>query len=196
MRHCRCFGVLMVLASLLLDVTHSAIASTPQFVSSKIIHNQAQTLTQLKKQTALPVIFPAIIPVVKKGQQLYASSSSYGINADYNKFWQINIDATPDCQGAKVCNIGYITAEKNGKLTRQYQTLPGNKVSAKQTVLLKNNNTGYYTPFHIQAGGVNPTLEWKVGNILYTLSWRVNAHSAQQKQILTEMAKSSGLIPY
>lgn len=177
-------------ASLFFGVMSSAIGSTQKFISSNTIHNQVQNLQQLKKQSVLPVIFPLRIPVSVKDQQYYASFTSYGINSDYDKFWQINVDATPNCHGVKVCNIGFVSAEKNGQLTHHYQTLPDNQVHLKERVQLKNNITGYYTPFHIQAGGVNPTLEWKIGEVLYTLSWKINAPPAQQKQILTKMASN------
>jgi hypothetical protein len=160
------------------------------FAEDAAILNQQAVINTLKNQSSLPVLFPAKIS--RPGaQKLYLSASSYGINPDYQKFWQLNIDATPTCQGTKVCNIGFISAEKNGQLDLYYSTLPENKNHLKQRVKLKNNITGYYTPFHIQAGGVNPTLEWQVNHVLYTLTWRIQAEPAQQKQTLVEMANSA-----
>ncbi len=165
----------------------------PSFVPSSQIINQRRVLNQLKSQTSLPVIFPTKIPSVTKGQLEYASYSSYGVSPNFEKFWQINIDATPTCRGIKTCNIGFISAERNGKLDSTYQTLPDNKFHQKEQIKLKNNITGYFTPFHIQASGVNPTLEWQINGVLYTLSWKINAEPSCQREILTVLADSAYL---
>lgn len=150
--------------------------------------NQQDTVTQLKAQTTLPVFVPVKIPNLTDQKHLYVSfSGNADKNPDYNQFWQINWDATPSCHGVRVCNIGFISAEKNGHLDKTYVTLPGNEKHLKEKIKLKNNVIAYYTPFHIQAGGVNPTVEWRVNNILYTLSWKISANAAQQKHLLIQM---------
>lgn len=163
---------------------------TTAFANPTLMVNQEKVIRTLKNQTLLPVIFPSKIPDVA-AQKLYMSANSYGVHPDYQKFWQLNADTTATCQGVKVCNVGFISAEANGQLDLSYTTLPDNKNHLKEQVKLQNNKLGYYTPFHIQASGVNPTLEWKEKNILYTLSWQIQADVAQQKQILIEMANSA-----
>ncbi len=159
-----------------------------KFVSASRLINRQKVFHELKRRSMLPVIFPTKIPVPESGEQpLYVSFNGYRAgNSDYSKFWQINIDATPTCGGVRICNVGFLSAQKHGIVIPDYQTLPGNKNYLKEKVLLPGNITGYYTPFHIQAGGVNPTLEWRVNNILYTLSWRIDAPASQQKQIFIE----------
>ncbi len=159
-----------------------------KFISASSLINRQKVFNELKRRSALPVIFPAKIPAQGCGDRpLYVSFNGYRAgNSDYSKSWQINVDATPTCQGVRVCNIGFLSAQRQGILAPDYQTLPGNKNHLKEKVALPRNITGYYTPFHIQAGGVNPTLEWRVNNILYTLSWRISAPPPRQKQILIE----------
>jgi hypothetical protein len=170
----------------------TALAASPdvQFISSAAIVNQPQVLRQLKSQTTAPVVFPAKIPAPEAGGSLYASVTHYAGQANYTSAWQINVDATPDCAGVRTCNIGYIAAEKNGKLSLSYETLPENKSHVKERVTLPHHITGYYTPFHVQASGVNPTVEWRENDILYILSWRIPGTPAQQKQILLHILSS------
>lgn len=147
-----------------------------------------KNIQELKSKTTIPVIFPTQIPDNK--EKTYASYSSYGINPDLNHFWQINADATPDCHGTRVCNIGFLRAEIEGQFDPKYRAMPGNKEYHKARVILKNNTIAYYTPFHSMASGINPIIEWRRGRILYTLSWRIEAGSNQQKKILINMANS------
>ncbi len=163
-----------------------------KFISASSLINRQKVFNELKRRSTLPVIFPAKIPAQGSHEPLYVSVNGYRIgNSDYDKSWQINIDATPACQGVRICNIGFLAAQRQGILTPDYQTLPDNKNHLKEKVALPENITGYYTPFHIQASGVNPTLEWKINNILYTLSWRISAPASVQKQMLIETARSA-----
>lgn len=152
--------------------------------------DQQTVIAQLKKQSALPILFPdKIPPAATHGPYLFADS--YGIHPNDSQFWQLSVGTTPDCHGVHFCTVGFISAEKNGTLHTDYHSLPGNKDHRKEPVELKNNITAYYTPFHIQASGVNPTLEWRIKDILYTLSWRIQGNPAKQKQVLIEMANST-----
>lgn len=179
-----------ILLIIIFSFIHSAIAKTLEFIPSNQIIHLDQVIHQLSQVSTIPVIFPTKIPADPNQSHYYASLSSYAAHPDYNRYWQINIDATAECQGVKICNIGYISAIRAGKLTKKYFTLPDNQSHAKTKIKLKNNITAYYTPFHIQAGGINPTIEWQVNDILYTLSWRVTGSASQQKQTLVELLQS------
>jgi hypothetical protein len=194
MKYYRYWLILFTTLFFLVEPLRSIAGVVPdqKFISASSLINRQKVFNELKRRSPLPVIFPTKIPAQKNNQPLYVSVSGYGIgNSDYAKFWQINVDTTPTCQGVRVCNIGFLAAQRQGKLTPDYQTLPGNRNHLKEKVVLPGNITGYYTPFHIEAGGVNPTLEWRVNNILYMLSWKIDAPASQQKQILLEIAHSA-----
>lgn len=163
---------------------------TNALAGQPVIVHQKEIVANLRQHSNLqPIIFPQKIPPAAV-TPLYMSMSGAGSQPDYNQFWQLNVDATPECHGVHVCNIGFISAEKNGKLAPNYYSLPDQK-HLKQTIQLQHHITGYYTPFHVQASGVNPTLEWKINHVLFTLSWQIQASPAQQKRILTTMANSA-----
>lgn len=159
------------------------------FILAAEIHQQANIVQNIKKQSDIPVLFPKKI-VVSDKKPLYASAASFTSHPDYQQYWQINVDFTPNCQGVKTCNLGFISAEKSGKISRSYQTLPENKIHFKESIYITKNIKAYYTPFHIEAGAVNPTIEWKINNVLYKISWRIDADPSRQQKILIAMAQS------
>ena len=162
----------------------------PVWANDGAIIHQQKIIDELKTLSSIPVIFPGKTP--PRTDNFYMSYASDAIHPDFNQYWRLNVDATPDCHGIHVCNIGFISAEKNAKINLHYHSLPDNKDHLKERVKLKNNINAYFTPFHIQASGVNPTLEWSVSHVLYTLSWRIpSADPAEQKKILVEMANSA-----
>lgn len=171
-----------------LGISQAVFAADTVFYSFNDIKNAQTQLTQLKKQTALPIILPTQIPAPHSGESFYISYSSYYNQPNFNQFWQINVDVTPDCQGARVCNIGLITAEKSGQISAYYQTLPDQKNHLKEKVSISCHISAYYTPFHIAAGAVNPTLEWRQNAVKYTITWRIEGSPAEQKQILLNIA--------
>lgn len=152
------------------------------------IINLSLTLQQLKQQTQMPVLFPEKIP--GSTTRMYASKSS-DPSGNYRRYWQINVDSTPDCKGTHYCNIGSLTAELGKKISLNYESLPDKNSHLKEPVKLKDDIIGYYTPFHVQASGIEPTLEWRQGNVTYTLQWYIPAEETQQKQILIDMVKKN-----
>ncbi|MBS0350919.1 MAG: hypothetical protein JSR33_07020, partial [Proteobacteria bacterium] len=125
------------------------------------IDNLKMALAKISVKSNIPVFFPSKYPFSKTNPKLlYAFGTALG-GANYQKAWQISVDATPDCHGTHVCNIGFLTAENKSNIEQSYISLPNNQKHLKEVINLKNGTTAYYTPFHIEAGGVNPTLEWK-----------------------------------
>lgn len=157
-----------------------------QWVTSNI-DNLKMTLAQISTRSNIPVLFPGKYPFSKENPKILYVSDTSNVDINANKAWQISIDATSDCHGTKVCNIGSLTAVRELNIDQYYVTLPNNQKHAKEKVFLKNGLTGYYTPFHIEAGGINPTLEWKENGIGYTLRWRIDAEPHCQKQALVDM---------
>jgi hypothetical protein len=170
--------------------TGAAFAADETFIASDKIANAKTQIHQLKALTFLPVIFPDRIPAPGQGQNFYLSYSSNAIKADYTQYWQLNVDVTPDCLGAHFCNVGYISAEKDGRISRSFETLPDKKEHLKELVYLPCHIAAYYTPFHIAASAVQPTLEWRKDNVKYTLSWTIAAPAEEQKTMLLKIVPS------
>ena len=163
------------------------------WVNNDQIKHFRLVINQLKQQTTIPILFPAKIPTSDPNQNLYASLSSLDSSTHYKEAWQINVDATEDCQGMKICNIGYISAEKNCHFEKTYSTMPDNKPHDKESVVLTDNLSAYYTPFHVGADSANPTLEWQQKGICYRISWRVYGDPSIQKEVLTKIGSSAVL---
>ena len=70
-----------------------------------------KAVEQAKKDTNVRVEFPAFIP--KTNKKYFASIDETSKQNGFS--YMINIDATPDCNGAKYCNIGRISARKNAQ---------------------------------------------------------------------------------
>ena len=82
--------------------------------------------------------------------------------------YTVYIDLSAKCHGAKYCNLGSLTAERNGKPQMYYDI---NKHLITETIPFGNRNA-YYTPAHAMADYWPALLQWQQNNILYTLSWQ------------------------
>lgn len=157
-----------------------------QWVTSDI-DNLKIALAKISTRSNIPVFFPSKYPVSNHNPKFLYASDTSNTGGEPIQTWQVSIDATPDCHGTKVCNIGSLTAERKLNIDRNYISLPDNQKHSKEMISLRKDKTGYYTPFHIEAGGVNPTLEWKEKGVWYTLRWRIDAEPACQKQAMIDM---------
>lgn len=162
--------------------------SIQMVAASDTIQGLDQAISDVKQQTPLSVVFPNYIPA--PGSNLYASYSSYSLNANYKLFWQISADATPDCKGKRVCNVGVVTAEKDRNADPTYDNLPDQKKLPKQRVTLKNGIAAYYTPTHTGASRIYSTIEWQKNGVLYTMRWKINAPEDVTKQVIIDMANA------
>ncbi|MBX3708131.1 MAG: hypothetical protein KIT56_10270 [Gammaproteobacteria bacterium] len=164
--------------------------SSSKFESAEqVIEKLSQSILEVKKQSKLVVLFPAQVPQ-EKNAKLFASYSSVYNKPDYNHYWLITVGTTPNCQ-TRDCFVGSMSAEKDGKLDMNYIQAPfspNTKPTAKQKVKLTQNIIGYYTPGHVEADWHEPTVEWKIKNVLYVLTWKIEGES---KQTLIEMADSA-----
>lgn len=156
--------------------------------ATDVIQGITQAISDTKSQTPLDVVFPNQIP--DPGATLYASYSSYSLNPDYKSFWQISADATPECKGKRICNIGVVTAEKGRSIETTYDNLPDEKKLPKQRVTLTSGITAYYTPTHTEANRIYSTIEWQKNGVLYTMRWKVNAPEDVTKQVIIDLANS------
>jgi hypothetical protein len=162
-------------------------ANTKNWVQSQNkIKNIATTISYIKSNSPIPVVFPARIPDHK--DPLFAIGST-DTQAD-SPYWQILITTDAKCI-TKSCIVGLVSATKNGKQDFTYIQAPlgsNNKPIMKQKVKLDHHLTGYYTPGHAEADWHHPTLEWEDAHVLYTLTWQVKDPA---KSILITMANSA-----
>lgn len=158
--------------------------------ASDVIQGLDQAIADVKSQTSLPVTFPSYVPALQNA--LYASYSSYSMNPNYQKFWQISADTTPECKGVRLCNVGVITAEKGRHIDPTYDNSPEQKKLPKEKVKLRNGITAYYTPTHLETTRIYPTIEWQSNGVLYTMRWKMLDKSEEAaKQTLIDMANST-----
>lgn len=121
---------------------------TPFTSTQGNIQNLNTVLEKVRKITQNNAInFPENIPASNASIKLYANLDKYN-----NTGYVINIDATPDCQGAKYCNIGNLVIQPNQ--------------------VKSNDKKIRYTKASVGADYWPTTLQWHDGQILYTLSWR------------------------
>jgi len=165
--------------------------NVPKMVSgTATIKGLAQVIDGASHASKMPVLFPTKIPAAKNPLHLYASFSSYISKPDFNQFWQINVGATPTCKGAHFCNVGYLSAQKDGKFEATFGgVIPNTNKQPKEPVTLKNGTVAYFTPGHAEGDFHPATLEWVMNNVLYTLTW--NAKEVNEKNVLTTMANSA-----
>jgi hypothetical protein len=169
--------------------TNTAIAEKVRMIPAKIaITGLAKTLSDVKQASPLAVMFPTQVPFSTKTPKLYSSQSSYFTDPDYKKYWIINVDASADCNGAHYCNVGTLSAEKDGKLETKYD-IALNKSLAKQEIKLNNGTTAYLTPGHAGADYQATTVEWQKNNVLYKLTWNIEAKD--EKAVIVDMVNSA-----
>jgi hypothetical protein len=173
--------------------SYAAQVSIEMVAASDAIQGLDQAIRDIKQQTPLNVVFPSNIPAPEN--DLYVSYSSYSMNPNYKLFWQISADATPNCKGMRVCNIGVVTAEKGRKVELTYDNLPDQKKLPKQRVTLQNGTAAYYTPTHTSASRIYSTIEWQKNGVLYTMRWKViNVSEDVIKQVIITMINSPSLL--
>lgn len=178
MKHLKIF---LIISSLLFCL--SAIAKPMQFVlANRFIQNLQATLNQAKSAN-LTIIFPSIIPKDPSHRVYFANLDAS--NTGPNKGYLINIDYTVDCKGAHYCTVGYLRAEE-GKSPEPLSDRDQKNITQKVT--LAGKIVGYYTPGHAMGDYFSPQLQWKVRNVLYTLTW---TDQLADKLALMAMANST-----
>ncbi|CAM4457991.1 MAG: hypothetical protein LEGION0398_MBIBDBAK_00838 [Legionellaceae bacterium] len=150
--------------------------------ADKIVLNLSKSLKALSEKTNIPIVFPTVLPMDDEVKQYYVNTDVAEKPIDYD--FMISISAIPDCNGAPVCNLGYLFAKKKGK-----PHWVKNSIAETHKVNLVNKVTGYFTPAYSGGGFFPPTLEWKDNDILYNLSWGIAPKQAELT--LIEMANSA-----
>lgn len=175
--------ILTLISVFLLPLLANAAVAAQMQNAEKFIADLTNTLTELNKTSAVPVLFPEKVIADKAHQQYFANSDSYV--AERKSGYQINVDYAADCHGAHYCNVGYIRGEKIAQPELQ-KNRQGKVITQKVT--LAQNITGYYTAGHAEGSYFPPTLQWQHNKVLYTLSWDDHFTS---KALLITMANSA-----
>ncbi|MDF3055004.1 MAG: hypothetical protein K0Q74_911 [Gammaproteobacteria bacterium] len=140
-------------------------------------------IRQMPNEGVAPIVFPRLLPRDTEHKKYYLSSEAL-IHGE-NRGYIINVGYTPDCNGARFCMVGYLSAEKGAKL-EMAQDMDGKVITVP--VKLANNVEGYYTPGHAMGSYFPPTLQWYEGDVLYILSWD---EKLADKNTLIMMANST-----
>jgi len=165
---------------LAISAVHAA-SSLTMMPSAKVIANLEQTVKEIKAKSQLPVLFPAEVPAPASGKKYYASGT---VRPDGGYY--ISIDATPECNGAKYCTVGSVMADL-GKRPQIYSAPGGHDIT--QVVRLYEGKKGFYTPAHAEADYWPTMVEWRVGNVLYDLSWKLQ--NKNEKKIILTLVNSA-----
>jgi hypothetical protein len=153
--------------------------------SNKAIVGLNDAMANLKQQTAIPVLFPDKIPVssqVNAQTKFFLSTIVFPNGNGYS----ISVDKTANCNGAKYCSIGTITAQK-GERPQIYSDMNGADLTVP--IVLYQGIKGYYTPDHTEADFWPTQIEFKKGLVLYRVSWVVMDMS-QEKYVISMLANS------
>ncbi len=156
-------------------------AKTTMQAVAKNVNNIDSTMADIKANSKVPVAFPAEVPVAKT--KLYASDTA----REY--FWAISVDSSAICKGTHYCNVGLMSADAKGQLEDSYMDMKTKKQTKKQSTMLADGVTAYFTPGHAEGDWHSPTLEWVENNALYTLTWAIKGTDAEE--ILKTMANSA-----
>ncbi|HEY9853960.1 MAG TPA: hypothetical protein V6D28_31110 [Leptolyngbyaceae cyanobacterium] len=115
----------------------------------------SQIITKLKNSTSVPIFIPSTLPF---SDRLYFNTQGAPNN------YTITFDYTADCQGATVCSIGSMEAEKSGRFITP---LEGTTRTFKN-IRLANEIKGV---FHNGCGAYcTATVEWQKEDVLYRVS--------------------------
>ncbi len=161
--------------------------NTPQvWVQSTEITGFQSAVTALTAQTKLPILFPLMFPAPESNIDYYANFDTTP------KGYDLYIDATPDCQGAKYCNIATLNAEGDAGPLPIYKNMQ--KKVMTSTVKLSNGQLANYTPGFAMADYWNPQIAWIQDKVSYTLSWQglksAKATEAALKWMLTHLVNN------
>jgi hypothetical protein len=167
---------------ILIGTTQTTFADHLKYVAAKqAIEDLDKTLASAKttiqftkpfSEDALPaasfVAFPDSVPA--SGEKMYASLVN-----NQDQAYTINIDATPDCNDAKNCNLGKLSFHLGENPSIYYDR---DDKQATTAVTLAHGVQGFYTHSFAMADFWPANMQWRDGAVLYTLSWNVNDKAA------------------
>jgi hypothetical protein len=167
------------IVSMFVTVNVMALTTLP---AAQVVQNLNQVIRNVKQQVKVPVLFPSKVPVSTSTDKYYASDM---VHPDGNGYF-ISIDKTADCDGAKYCSIGQVSAQM-GDRPQIYAEMNGPDLTVP--VNLYKGQQGYFTPAHAEADYWPTQIELRQGNVLYRVSWAIT-DKKQEKQVITALANS------
>jgi hypothetical protein len=172
--------ILIILVSFLVFKIAIAAEVLKLYPSTRLISNLTSTLNLLKQQTDVPILFPRKIPRNPNGKKyfIYTELTDQG--------YRIYIDDNKDCKGVHSCNIGIVSAEKNGK--PEIYTDRNNKVITVP-IILPNKTQAFFTPAHAMGDYWPTNLQWQNNQILYSISWQLAPKT--EREIIIAMAANA-----
>ena len=133
----------------------------------------SQALADLKQQTTLPILLPAHLPPMRHGS-VYASGS--GDAGSYS----IRIESDPDCAHANACYLGIFRAKRDGRL------------SFPEVVTIGKDTQGRYQETSCGASCSAPSIQWKSGNVVYTVQLNLSTDDEKQaRKWMIDLASES-----
>lgn len=131
----------------------------------------------IKSHTALPVLLPDRVAI--------DVPSGHGIEAKWaarRASWQLSLAIGPRCGGANACFVGTFSAER------------GATPAFRRTVRLRGGVTGYFKPTTCGASCSPPQLQWRRGDVLYTLEFREAGRGSDRVKLvrLADSALAAG----
>lgn len=91
--------------------------------AEQLIPRLKQILKQQKTQTALPVKFPTRLPLTDEIKSYYLHIEQV---EQSDEQYSLSVDATPECNGARVCSLGRLDARRLGNPEISYDLQPRN----------------------------------------------------------------------
>ncbi len=170
---------LMLIGSIFMTMNAVALTTLP---ATQSVQNINQVISNVKQQAKVPVLFPSKVPLTASTDKYYASDM---VHPDGNGYF-ISIDKTADCNGAKYCSIGQVSAQM-GDRPQIYAEMNGPDLTAPVNLL--KGQKGYFTPAHAEADYWPTQIELRQGNVLYRISWTIT-DKKQEKQVIVALANS------
>lgn len=131
------------------------------------------TLIALVEQTPVGVLLPQTLPL-GFGGKLYATA-----DASTATSWSVTLAAAPDCNGANVCSMAYLSGNLKGKRS--------NKVKVR----LADGKNGWFRGLSCGASCSPPSIQFVRQKTLYEISAKVVQKGKSDRQILTAAANSA-----
>jgi hypothetical protein len=147
------------------------------YPAEQVVYNLTGALNSLKQKTKVPVKFVREIPKGIGGNNYYVYTEIT------DRGYRIYIDYQSDCKGIHSCNVGFLTAEKDGKL--ESYTDRNNNITV--SIKLKDRAV-YFTPAHSMGDYWPTNLQWQDNNVWYKLSWQLDPKTEQK--VIIAMAKT------
>ena len=184
--HIKNFLRILFLGSLLVCFPCLTFAAITLIDADDNINNLAETVDNIKSKTEIPIIFPTQVPKLNKDAKGYFANHDGKID---NQQYTITVDYTKECHSTHYCSAATVMG-RIGVNPEMFYSM--NNMPLTTEVTLDKNFKGFYTPGHPMGSYFSPTVQWRDGNILYSISWQISTkNQEEEKQTLIKIANSA-----